>query len=271
MSKFSFFLVILLIGLFYILHFDKVLADQFASINSFKKEYLIQSNALSQNVNAFFNQASKIKELSKENQELLIYKNLYTSTLSELQNIKNSSTLLKKRDESLQIAKVLSYVNFNDFTKVWLDTEKLDAKIQGLVDGEFSAGIVIQKANKSQALLNGHEKSNYSVFIGKHRAPGIIHKNRHKDLLSIKYIPIWINIEIGDEVVTSGMDNIFFEGLKVGKVVKINKMQDQQEAYIKPYSKVLQKKYFYIYDKKIPPEANLGVIKKEEILIKKKP
>jgi len=271
MSKFVFFLAIILIGLFYVLHFDKVLTDQFASINSLKKEYVIQSSALSQNINAFFNQASKIKELSKENQELLTYKNLYTSTQAELQNIKNSTTLLKNSDESLQLVKVLSYVNFNDFTKVWLDTEKLDAKIQGLVDGEFSAGIVIQKANKSQALLNGHEKSNYSVFIGKNRAPGIIHKNRHKDLLSIKYIPIWIDIEIGDEVITSGMDNIFFEGLKVGKVVKINKMQDQQEAFIKPYSKILQKKYFHIYDKRILQEPNQNTVEKEEILINKKP
>ena len=44
------------------------------------------------------------------------------------------------------------------------------------------------------------------------------------------------------------MDNIFYKGLKVGKVVKINKMADMQEAIIKPYSQVYQKRFFYTYE-----------------------
>ena len=251
MSKFVLFFTTLLIGLFYILHFDKILTDQFTFINSFKKSYVKRSDIISSNLNTYFDQADKIKELTKINQELFKYLNLYTSSNSELLGLQNSTPTLNSKSEDLKIAKVLSYVDFNNFTKVWLDQEKNDDKIQGLIDGEYSAGIVIQKANHSQALLNGNEKCNYAVFIGQNRAPGIIHKNEHKDLLSIKYIPIWIDINVGDEVITSGMDDIFFEGLKVGKVVKINKMADQQEAYIKPYSKVLQKKYFYVYNKKI--------------------
>jgi len=249
MSKFVFFLVTILIGLFYILHFDKVLTDRFTAINSFKKQYVNYSDTISANISSFFNQSEKIKELSQNNQVLLKYKNLYNSSQNELESLQKNFSTLNSKTQSMEIVKVLSYVNFNDFTKVWLDIPKESSKIQALIDGEYSAGIVIQKANKAQALLNGNEKSNYSVFIGSNKAPGIIHKNKHKDLLSIKYIPIWIDIKVGDEVITSGMDNIFFEGLKVGKVVKINKMQDQQEAYIKPYSKVLQKKHFYIYDK----------------------
>jgi len=262
MNKFVFFLLTLLIGLFYVLHFDKVLTDRFTAVNNLKKEYLLKTDALVSNVSSFFDQATKIKELTQENQELFKFKKLHTSTDSELSNIKANLLTLNSQKQSLKIVKVLSYVNFNDFTKVWLDSPKNDDKILGLVDGEYSAGIVIQKSNKAQALLNGHEKSNYSVYIGKNKAPGIIHKNRHKDLLSIKYIPIWIEINVGDEVITSGMDNIFFEGLKVGKVVKIDKMQDQQEAFIKPYSKVLQKKYFYIYEKetiKVPQKAETVV------------
>ncbi len=268
MSKFAFFLVTLLIGLFYVLHFDEVLADRFTAINNLKKEYIFQTDALTSNVSSFFDQASKIKELTLENQELFKFKNLHTSSTHELSNIQSNIQTLNAQVQSLEIVKVLSYVNFNDFTKVWLDIDKQNDNIQGLVDGEYSAGIVVRKANKAQALLNGHEKSNYSVYIGENKAPGIIHKNKHKDLLSIKYIPIWININIGDEVITSGMDNIFFEGLKVGRVVKINKMQDQQEAFIKPYSQVLQKKYFYIY-KKEPTKTPLK--KDEEPQLKKKP
>ena len=267
MSKFVFFLLTLLIGLFYILHFDEVLTDRFTAVNKLKKEYLLQTNTLVSNITSFFDQASKIKELTQENQELFKYKSLLTSTNSELSIIKFNMQTLNEHTQSLKIVKVLSYVNFNDFTKVWLDISKSDDKILALVDGEFSAGIVIQKSNKAQALLNGHEKSNYSVYVGENKAPGIIHQNKHRALLTIKYIPIWINIQVGDEVVTSGMDNIFFEGLKVGKVVKIVKMQDQQEAYIKPYSKVLQKKYFYLYEK----ETIIVPLEKEESRANKKP
>jgi len=268
MSRFAFFIVTILIGLFYILHFDKFLADRFTAVNSFKKFYVKKADTIGSNINSFFSQADKIKELTKTNQELFKYLNLYTSANSDLTNLQNNTTTLHPKSEELQITRVLSYVNFNDFTKVWLDIPKKDNKIQGLIDGQYSAGIVIQKANKAQALLNGNKKSNYAVFIGETKAPGIIHNNKHKDLLSIKYIPIWININIGDEVITSGMDNIFFEGLKVGKVVSINKMADQQEAYIRPYSKVLQKKVFFIYDKKTTEkESNKSKVKKN--LIKK--
>ncbi len=58
----------------------------------------------------------------------------------------------------------------------------------------------------------------------------------------MKYIPIWIEINLGDEVITSGMDNIFFKGLKVGKVVSINKMADQQEAFIKKVRAEIERK-----------------------------
>ena len=250
----------LLIGLFYILHFDKVLTDQFTVINNIKKTYIQKTDTLTSNISSFFNQAEQIRDLSTKNQELFQYQNLYTSVSNELVDLQNLSQTGSIKKEDLKVVKVLSYVKFDDFTKIWLDTKKDDEKIQALIDGEFSAGIVIKKANNAQALLNGNEKCNYAVFIGPNKAPGIIHNNKHKDLLSIKYIPIWIDISLGDEVITSGMDDIFFEGLKVGKVVKIIKMADQQEAYIKPYSKVLQKKYFYLYNKE--------VIQKETVLKK---
>ena len=43
------------------------------------------------------------------------------------------------------------------------------------------------------------------------------------------------------------MDNIFFEGLKVGRIVEENKLPDMRTAVIKPYANVLKKKYFYTY------------------------
>lgn len=249
MSKISFFLITSIITLFYIFHFDKYLTEKFVVMNDFKKAYIKKSDSILLFTKKFFNQAQSIEELLSENEKLTQYQNLYTSSKHELDNVKESISSINPSIENIKMVKVLSYVNFDDFTKVWLDAEKTEDKIQGLIIGDYSAGIVIQKSDKAQALLNGNDKCNYAVYIGENKAPGIIHKNEKKQLLTVKFIPIWIDIKEGDEVITSGMDNIFFEGLKVGRVVKIKKMPDQQEAYIRPYAKVLQAKHFYLYDK----------------------
>lgn len=43
------------------------------------------------------------------------------------------------------------------------------------------------------------------------------------------------------------MDNIFFEGLKVGIVTEVINSAEMKIAKVKPYVNVLKKKYFYTY------------------------
>ena len=43
------------------------------------------------------------------------------------------------------------------------------------------------------------------------------------------------------------MDNIFFEGLKVGTITEVTNLADMKIATVKPYVNVLKKKYFYTY------------------------
>ena len=57
------------------------------------------------------------------------------------------------------------------------------------------------------------------------------------------------------------MDNIFFEGLKVGKVTALKKMPDMQEATIEPYANVISQTHFLIYTKKIEEP----ILKEEEV------
>jgi rod shape-determining protein MreC len=139
----------------------------------------------------------------------------------------------------------------NDFSKVLLDTDiKINDKILALstIDG-YSAGIVIKQDNQIIAYLNNNEKCNYAVFIGNNNIPGITSGINNKNELIIKYIPKWNEIKVGDEVFTSGMDDIFPSGLKVGTVLKIETNSNTQTAYIKTSVDVLSKKYFYIIQK----------------------
>lgn len=247
MNRALFILIISVASLFYIFKMDRPVTEKFTFVNSIKEFYVNKSNDISVFIEQYLRQAHTIEILKKENDELTQYRTLYTNAQTSLKVLQN--TIFDVNDDKivLKLSNVLSYVNFDDYTKVWLDYDKKDEKILGLISKNYAAGIVKNIAGKSQALLNGNEKSNYAVYIGEKKAPGIMHGTYKENLLSIKFIPIWIEIERGDEVITSGMDNIFFEGLKVGKVVGIKKMADMQEAIIEPYAKTLQAEYFYVY------------------------
>lgn len=249
MNRALFVIIISVASLFYIFNIDRPFTERFTAINNLKQFYVQQTISLSNFLDTYFSQASTIKELKAQNNELKKFRILYTNSETALSVLQNTIFEVSDSSINLKLSNVLSYVNFDDYTKVWIDFEKKDEKILGLVSQNYAAGIVKNFAGKSLALLNGNEKSNYSVFIGKNKAPGIMHGTYKDNLLSIKFIPIWIEIQRGDEVMTSGMDNVFFEGLKVGKVVGIKKMADMQEAIIEPYAKTLQAEYFYVYKK----------------------
>ena len=249
MRKFLFIVLFLLVGLLYLFEVDKLIIKKFTFFNELKLSYIDKVIGISTSVEKYFNQASTIEALRIENDELKEYKILYTTTQKQLNTIKEF-VITMDEDESkanINLTKVLSYINFNDFTKVWLDQKKEDDSILGLITEEYAAGIVVNENGKSVALLNGNKECSYAVFIGEDKVPGIITSSNDGKNLLIKYIPIWSEIKIGDEVITSGMDNIFFEGLKVGRIVEENKLPDMRTAVIKPYANVLKKKYFYTY------------------------
>ena len=62
----------------------------------------------------------------------------------------------------------------------------------------------------------------------------------------VKFIPMYKQIKVGDEVVTSGMDKIFFYGVKVGKVIEINERGSYKIAVIKTYADLSHPKYFWV-------------------------
>jgi len=250
MNKLLFLLLfIVAIGL-YIFNIDQSVTNKFNFVNDIKKYYsekLINTEAA---LNKYFSQVKTIENLSVENEELKKYKTLYIDLKTTIDRINDSKTTIIQNHGELKHVKVLSYVNFDDYTKVWLDVKKSDKKIEALISKNYAAGIVISQTGQALALLNGNEKSNYAVFIGENKAPGIVHGLEKSNLIVAKYVPIWIDIKEGDEVITSGMDDIFFEGLQVGKVISIKKMADMQEATIEPYINAIKESYFYVYSKK---------------------
>lgn len=261
MKKIIFLVLFLIAILSYIFKIDELLVNKFSFLQGIKVGYIEKMVNISSSFEKYFNQANHIEKLQNENRILQEYKALYNITKSQFDSLKQLIINNEEYDMNfnLELAKVYSYINFNDFTKVLLDKKPTSNKILGLISENYAAGIVVNQDNRSVALLNGNKDCSYAVFIGDSRSPGIIISSDKEDELEIKFIPINSNISEGDEVITSGMDNVFYEGLKVGKVTEITELADMKIAKVKPYINAIEKRYFYIFDNLKQEEKDINI------------
>ena len=242
-SFFSIFIALFIGAIYY----TNIIQSPFINtLNYIKSTYHTTITFIDKNINKHFNQATQITDLNEEIEKFennhLVMQQL-ASEVSDLFRLNNSDL---RTDPKVELVRTISYKKFGDLNKLWLDTKELNStKVYGLVYNELVAGIVIPKNGRSLALLNKDSKSTYAVYIGKFEAPGIAHGNNSKNLI-VKFIPAWFKINKGDEVVTSGLDDIFFKGLKVGKVVSVSNSQGYQNAIIEPYYKANNPNYFYM-------------------------
>lgn len=254
-KKFLLFLIALFIAILYLFSFEKVIYKELLSLRTTIQSYYLNAFVYtSESLNKYFNQLDYIEQLKDENQESKTYKILYETTQQELQKIEKNNLVKNIDPKSFEKVEVLSYVQFNDLSKVILNYDPVEQKtdIQALVTFEgFSAGIVVYKEDHYIALLNENNKCNYTVFIGDDNNPGITSGVDNNGRLVIKYVPIWKEVQLGDEVITSSMDNIFPYGIKVGKVVDFEIQDNMQLVFVEPYANALSYKEFFIYTKKV--------------------
>jgi len=178
------------------------------------------------------------KELLEMHQVAFEYKNIIQEQNSTLVTLPKTS-----------LARTISYVHYGDTNKLWIEMENFDHKqVYGLLYRGYTAGIVLAKNDQPMALLNTDPKCSYAVTVGTSMAPGIVRGNNARQMI-VEFIPSWIPIAVGDEVMTSGLDKIFLSGLKVGKVVSIHKAQGYQNALIEPYFYGKNPTYFHIIEK----------------------
>ena len=214
--------------------------------NFIKIKYHQTNDYLENLILLHLNQEDTIKNLLLQNSELKKYKLKFNAIKDELETIKKECDSLTKNYLDVKLVRAISYTKLGDFSSVWLDFKDFNkTKIYGLVKDDYASGIVIEKNSKPLALLNNNKKCAYAVEIGDSKAPGVAvgYKN---GIMKVKFIPMHKQIKVGDEVVTSGMDNIFFYGIKVGKVLKIKERGSYKVAEIKPYADLSHPKYFWV-------------------------
>ncbi len=247
---FIIFAIAILLG--YIFKLDVAITNKIVNTSlGIKKSYHNFYSNIVNTIDQYINQQTNIKTLQDKLSTYKQYKTLYLVEHDELQSIQQA-LFNKKISLDVVSANVISYLDLNDLSKVILDSNlSVKNKIYPLITSKsYSAGIAMYKNGHIVGYLNPNPRSNYAVFVGDKQAPAITSGSDEHGNIILKYIPKWFKINIGDEVITSGMDDIFPHGIKVGKITGITTLSSTQNAVIKPYSKVLNKNNFYIIVKK---------------------
>jgi rod shape-determining protein MreC len=214
------------------------------SFNFVKKEVISSYDIIKFKLKAHFNQVKQIQLLTKENK---IYRDYIESIYPILSNYKKLTEFYKINNPKVVFTQTISYAALPDISSIYVSyTNSNNKHIKGLIFNNTAAGIITKGyKNYSLALLNINQNTSYTVFIGKDKVPGIVFGG---EKMIIKYIPKYKHIKIGDLVITSGLDKIFYEGVKVGKIISIKQKDLYQEAIIKPFYNSYNPTFFYVVD-----------------------
>ncbi len=248
MNKSSIVYFFILLALFVgALNYSSTVQKPFIStLNFIKDGYHNTTEYIANSYNRHFFQADTIDQLKEELQRYENNHLVMQELASEIDDLYQANDSNMSINPEVQLVRAVSYQKLGNLNRLWLNVKDYNSsKIYGLVYKELVAGIVIQYDDKPLALLHSDIKSTYAVYIGDNKAPGIAHGNNEENIV-VNFIPAWFIINEGDEVITSGLDNIFFKGLKVGKVISISQSEGYQNAVIKPYYQATEPNYFYM-------------------------
>jgi len=246
----------LIIALFLILimggalYFSPFLQSPFLHLSkSIKLLYLKQIEMVQNGFIHHFNQAATITKLEEKNRYYERQLLTLHQVSDEYHNLLRESNSSITTTPAVELARTISYVRMGDPHKLWLEMGHFDpTQVYGLLYRGYVAGIVVSNNHSPMALLNGDIKSSYAVSVGNSEAPGIVRGNNERRLV-VEFIPTWVPIFVGDEVVTSGLDKIFLSGLKVGKVISISRASGYQSAVVEPYFYAKNPAYFHVITK----------------------
>jgi rod shape-determining protein MreC len=251
MNKQRFILILfLLASMSGALYFSPILQSPFFNLSkTIKITYLNQIESIQSAVKKHISQVKTIQELQQRNQyyerELLTLHQI----ADEYRNLLQEQNSSFKTAPSVTLLRTLSYVRMGDPHKLWVEMDHFDpTQVYGLLYRGYVAGIVVSHDKRPMALLNGDIKSSYAVSVGNSHAPGIARGTNGRHLI-VEFIPTWIPISVGDEVQTSGLDQIFLSGLKVGKIISISKASGYQSAVVVPYFYAKNPTYFHVITK----------------------
>lgn len=228
---------------------DDYISDSLlAVINPIKQSYKNFTQEVEDKSHSYIFQKESIEKLSRENR---ILRKRLLEQVHYIKQVKNIYEVLPDLSRlpiaNISITETISYVKLNSFSQIILTKPKglQEDTLYGLMQGKVVAGTAKVHNNQLYGYLTSDKNCRFSVFIGKDKAPGIA-IGREKNEMLIKFIPKWHKIHVGDPVITSGLDGIFFADIPLGVVKKIEVQSSYTVAYIKTYSDIFHPKTFFL-------------------------
>jgi len=227
---------------------ERITDTLLGAINPIKQSYKNFTQNLEDKSHSYIFQKESIEKLSRENR---ILRKRLLEQMHYVEQVKNIYNVLPNLNRlplsSISIVDTISYVKLNSFSQIILTKPKglKENKLYGIIQDRVVAGIAQVQGNQLYGYLTSDEKCRFSVFIGKTKAPGIA-LGYEKNKMIIKFIPKWHNIQVGEKVITSGLDNIFFPNIPVGVVTKVEVQSSYTVAHIKTYSDIFHPKTFFL-------------------------
>lgn len=242
---------IFVVFILFILELNKGIVHYALNISNFIKSNVFDAKEyISNTFTKHTNQAKEIERLliiakEKEQNDILI-QNLQR----ELNKAYTLSNINKKPSlPNVYLVEAYSYVKLGKYSQVRLKSDEFSSndenKVFGLLRNGFVAGIALLKDDNLFGILNGDAKASYGVYIGKDKSVGILKTDLSGNVV-IEYINAWSEIKEGDEVVTNGLDSIFFEGIKVGKVKAVRQEYGHIVTDVELYNKNNDIGYFWL-------------------------
>lgn len=212
------------------------------------EQYYSAKNAVIDAINEHFNQVEEIRLLRAKNEALEQSSALLSTFANQLNMIledKNSTLYYPQ----ISLVKAISFVQISNYTKIWLSFSGALAgtRNQGLIFQGYTAGIAVVKDGRLMGILQGDEDCTFSVYVGKKKIPGVAQGRNGR--VVVKFIPKWEKINVGDEVLTSGLDEIFFSGVPVGRVVSVLSEDMYQSAELETFAKINIPSYMYLIER----------------------
>ncbi len=246
-------LLLLLIVLLFTLvgrNSERIRTSILAYINPVKVGYKNISEELKSKSHTYLMQKEMIEKLDKENRVLRKYLLDQTHYLKQVGMLyKKLPSLVKLPYRSITLVDTISYVKLNKFNEILLgSSEKIRLKtnkVYGLIQNEVVGGTARLDHGSLYGYLTSNPKCKFSVFIGPKRVPGIA-EGVDKEVMAVKYIPKWAEINEGDKVETSGLDDIFFAYIPVGVVKKVIIEGSYKKAFIEPYADPVHPDIFFL-------------------------
>ncbi|MBL0721635.1 MAG: rod shape-determining protein MreC [Sulfurovum sp.] len=219
-------------------------------VNPIKQTYINMTQEVEDKGRSYLYQEEYIAKLNKENKLLrkyLLEQKHYIQQVKDL--FDKLPSLQRVPRDSVEIVQTISYFSLNSFSTIILTKpDNLDSEegvLFGLIQDGVVAGIAHIENNTLYGSLTSNKKCIFSVFLGEGRIPGIAYGLDTKNM-EVKFIPRWSNIKKGDEVVTSGIDNIFFANIPVGIIDRVEEVGNYKVAYIRSYADILHPDYLYL-------------------------